>query len=182
LLLFLLLGAAAGGSTWFAQRLQLREEATEKADAGEVDYFSIHIRRVSFGEDGQPKNQLIAPILTHYAGDDHTELKDPVLTVYSKGGPPWVITGEHGTLLKEGEVRLDGPVLIQREADREKRSVRVVTRNISVYPQRNYAETAEHVEVVSEPDYLRGDGAQVHFGEVLQVTILSNVFRKHDVQ
>ncbi|MDD2769317.1 MAG: LPS export ABC transporter periplasmic protein LptC [Methylococcus sp.] len=170
-------------STWYAQRIKPKEEAGAAPDHGTVDYFSLNIRRTSLDESGRAKNLLVAPVLTHYIEDNHTELTSPVYTVFSKEeNPPWVISSEHGTIKQDGTIALEGAVLIQRDADRNGRSVRLTTSNATIDPNRDYAETSEHIEVVSAPDLLTGDGAQVHFGDQLKITILSNVRRKHDVR
>lgn len=163
--------------------MQPKEESGANAERGEVDYFSINIRRTSLDESGRAKNQLFTPVLTHYKNDNHTELREPVYTMFPKDeNPPWVISSAHGTLRDDGTMTLDGAVLIQRDTDRSGRAVRVVTSNASVDPHRSYAETAEHVDVFSDPDELSGDGAQVNFGDQLKITILANVRRKHDVR
>jgi lipopolysaccharide export system protein LptC len=178
-----MLTLAALGSTWYAQRIKPREDGGANAEHGTVDYFSLNIRRTSLDESGKAKNLLVAPVLTHYVDDNHTELTLPVYTMFSKeNNPPWVISSEHGTIRPDGTIALEGSVLIQRDEDRNGRAIRVVTSNAVVDPSRDYAETADHVEVVSDPDFLSGDGAQAHFGDQLKITILSNVRRKHDVR
>jgi lipopolysaccharide export system protein LptC len=124
----------------------------------------------------------VAPVLTHYSDDGRTDLTTPVYTMFSKEGhPPWVVSSERGAIRPDGTIALEGAVVIQRDTDRNGRSIRVMTSNAVVDPSRDYAETADHVEIVSDPDFLAGDGAQLHFGDQLKITILSNVRRKHEM-
>lgn len=181
---YLVLIALALG-TWYAAELLTPEEPpAPEPDRGQVDYYSKGITRTQMDETGKPKQLLVADVMTHYQGNDRTELIQPVLTLYSKtGGPPWVIHAESATLPADSDlIFMNGDVLIVRDADAEGRTVRITTRNVRVQPGKDYAETDEFIRVVSPPDELTGVGAKVNYGEDFTATILANVRRFHAVQ
>lgn len=180
---YLVLGLLVLGSWWAAERLMPKDESPAKSAPGKVDYYSKNIRRTVMDETGQPKELLLAETLTHYENDNHTELSRPVMTLYAKKGPPWVIHADSALLPGKGdEIFLQGNVLVRRDADKNGKTLRIETTNARVQPDKNYAETDEFVRVLSPPDTLTGTGAQVWFGDDLKFTILSNVRRKHEVQ
>lgn len=181
LLTYLVLVLAAVGTAWMSKRFAAPDEPRESKQPGQIDYYSRNIHRVTSDVTGQRRNILQAEKLTHYHDDDHSELDHPVLTLFSAGGPPWVITGERGTVSsKSTDVFLEGPVLVTREADRKGRTFRAETSNVRVKPDEDYGETEDFVQIVTPPDELSGIGMQVHFGKVLRVTVLSSVRRKHE--
>jgi lipopolysaccharide export system protein LptC len=182
-LTYFLLGLLALGSWWATKYFISAEGLSPKSFRGKVDYFSKDLRRTVMDETGTPKELLLADSLVHYENDNHTELSHPVMTLYSEKGPPWVIRADSAVLPGDGDnVYLYGEVLILRDADESGRTVRIETSNARVQPDRHYAETDEFVRVLSPPDTIAGTGAQVHFGDNLNFTILSNVRRKHEIQ
>jgi lipopolysaccharide export system protein LptC len=178
------LGVLALLSWWAASFLAPPPEKTdETGEPGKIDYYSKNVKRITMDEHGKPKQLLFAVTLTHYQNDDHTELTEPVLTLYGREGPPWVIRSETALLPANSDtIYLNGNVLIMRDSDKTGRTLRIVTRNARVQPDRDYAETSEFIQVLSPPDELSGTGAEVHFGDDLKVRILSDVRRKHDTR
>lgn len=175
------LATVAVGTGWVAEKLAPPPELRESNPPGQVDYYSRNIHRFTSDISGKRINVLVAEKLTHYQNDDHSELENPVLTLFSTDGPPWVIHGERGIVSsKSTDVFLEGPVLVLRDADRSGRTVRAETSNVRIKPDENYGETEDFVEIFSPPDELSGIGMQVHFGKALQVTVLSSVRRKHE--
>jgi len=178
-----LLGAVALGTWWAAEILSPKDEPAPKLAPGKVDYASKNLRRTVMDEEGRPKELLLAETLTHYEDDNHSELTKLVMTLYVKEGPPWIIIADSAYVPGDGEViQLNGKVLVLREADKNGRTVRIETTNARVQPTNNFAETDEHITVLSPPDTMTGTGAKVNFGDNLSYTILSDVRRKHEVQ
>lgn len=176
---YLLLTLLALATWWSAQLFIPKEESKPKPTVGKVDYYSRDIRRTVMDEAGHPKELLLAESLIHYEDDNHTELRQPVLTLYDKnGGAPWIIHAESALLPGEGEtIYLQGEVLVEREAAPGVRPIRIETREARVQPDNNYAETDEALRVVSEGETLDGVGGQVWFGDDLKFNILADVRR-----
>jgi lipopolysaccharide export system protein LptC len=179
LLTYLLLALLALATWWGAELLTPKEESKPKPTVGKVDYYSRDIRRTVMDAAGHPKELLLAESLTHYENDNHTELRQPVLTLYdSNGGSPWIIHAESALLPGDGEtIYLQGEVLVEREAAPGVRPIRIETREARVQPDNNYAETDEALRVVSEGETLDGVGGQVWFGDNLKFNILADVRR-----
>lgn len=172
-------------SGWLASVLAPRESGSGlSGGTGRIDYYSRGVKRTLLDEQGRPRQLLLAAELYHYPEDDHTELREPVLTLYgSEGAIPWVIRSETALLPAGGElIYLNGKVSISRAADKNGRKLEILTNNVRIKPNENYAETSEFIQMLSPPDSLSGKGAEVHFGEAIKIKLLSEVRRKHDTK
>lgn len=180
---YVLLVTLAIGSWWLADKLGPTTEKGKKLEPGKVDYYSKGLQRQVMDETGKPKEFLTAEELVHYERENRSELKKPVMTLYAKDGPPWVINAETATIPgEENLIVLNGDVLVLRAANKDGRTMRIETSNVRVKPDINYAETDEDIRVISPPDYMTGTGAKLKFGDGIEYTVFANVRRKHDVQ
>jgi lipopolysaccharide export system protein LptC len=176
----LLLLLLAGGTWWLAENLTPKDTVEAKVDTSQIDYYSKNIHRTVLNPDGKPKEVLFAELMTHYKDDNRTAMDKPVMTLYKKGGEPWVIHAEKGTSLAGGNaVLLHGKVLITRKNDKGE-EMKIYTSNVKYTPDKEYAETADRLLMVSKDDTTSGTGAQVYFEPVLKINLLADVRRKHE--
>ncbi len=176
----LILILLAGGSWWLAETLAPSAETGLKTDNSQIDYYSKDIHRTVLTPEGTVKEVLFAELMTHYKDDDRTEMDKPVMTLHKKDGEPWIIHSETGTSMAAGKaVLLHGKVLITRK-DKNGDEMKIYTSNVKYTPDQDYAETAEHVLMLSKDDTTDGTGAQVYFEPVLKINLLADVRRKHE--
>ncbi|MDD5034425.1 MAG: LPS export ABC transporter periplasmic protein LptC [Methylococcaceae bacterium] len=179
---YLVLALLSAGSWWLADKLFPPDSAPVQAETDNVDYYSNNIHRIVLDVTGKPKESLFAVTMTHYKNDDRTEMEKPVMTLYKQDKEPWIIHSETGTSLSEGQaVLLHGDVLITRKNDQGE-EIKIITRNVKYTPSEDYAETAEHVEMLGAHDVSSGTGAKVHFEPELLIQLLADVRRKHEMQ
>jgi lipopolysaccharide export system protein LptC len=179
---YVALGLAAASSWWLAEALIEREAGEAKLSAGKVDYYSTDIHRKVLNLEGKPKELLFAETMTHYQDDDRTDMNRPVMTLYKENKPPWVIRADTGTALTGGiTIFMNGNVRITRVNDAGE-TVEIITRNVRYVPDTQYADTTEHVTILSPNDQLDGNGMKVHFEPELNANILANVRRKHEMR
>ena len=173
--------AIAGATWWLAESLSIDEEGLKSAERGPVDYYSEHVRRIEYGQDGKPATVLVAAKMVHYKQDDRTEMDKPVMTLNrSDGSAPWIIDSDRAVTLSGSDVVfLQGDVLISKELKSEK-PLKIITRNVKYSPPRNYAETSEDVLLYTDNDELSGTGMQAQLEPNLVLKVLSNVRRKHE--
>ena len=172
----------AGGTWWLAETLAPKEVTEQKVEHDQIDYYSKNIHRTVLTEEGIAKEMLFAPLMTHYKNDDRTELDKPTQTLYKKDGEPWVIHSDWGTLTAGGkEVFLRGDVLITRKNEKGD-ELRIMTTNVKYIPEKEYAETDEHVLMLGPDDASSGTGAQVYFKPDLKINLLADVKRKHEIR
>ena len=180
LLALLLLSLLAGFGWWLGPGREA--PPSRQAPAHTPQYVVNGLEVLSTGENGQPEHRLRAAQLRHYDDDGSTELRDPQLTIYDPETPPWEVSSERGWVSEDGDlVRLQGEVIITRAAGPKNRPVHILTSELRVEPDREYAETDQQVEIYSNEDWVRSVGAQVWFGEALRVKFLSTVRGRYEL-
>lgn len=148
-----------------------------------MDYYTKGLRRTVMGVDGNPKEYLVSQEMVHYEEEDTAELSRPIITLFVKDGPPWVINSETAKIPGNSEfIFLNGDVLVERDANKDGRTMRIETTNVRTIPDKDYAETDEYIRVISPPDFMTGTGATINFGDNLTYRILHDVRRRHDVE
>lgn len=172
----------AGVTAWLAEYVTPKPEKMPSADISQIDYYSTNIRRMVMDTDGKPKEVLFAEGLQHFKNDDHTEMQKPVMTLYNgEGESPWIIHSDTSKALSGNRtIWMNGNVLITRETEKNG-LIRIITSNVKFKPRRDYAETQEFAQILSDHDETIGNGVQIHFKPQLNVTILANVWRKHEM-
>jgi lipopolysaccharide export system protein LptC len=102
------------------------------------------------------KYRLASPLIQHFEAEARTELVNPDLTLHSDPEPPWNISAVRGSIRNrkdqngnlEEEVYLEEQVVMsQRYPDG--RSFQLDTPELSLYPDRQYAETSRDVTINS---------------------------------
>jgi len=145
-----------------------------------IDYYVTGLDVTRMTEAGRPANRLRAETLRHYTDDDTTELQQPHLTVYRDDSPPWEVDAEQAWVSADGSlVLLSGEVLIEREGNADSRPMRILTSELRVQPDQDYAETDEKVRVVSESDWLDAVGMQAWLRPPSRLKFLSQVNGYH---
>lgn len=180
LYLFLLLLALA--SWWLSELLAPVPESRPFRPEHTIDYYARHFTTTVMNEEGAPKYKLSAEFMQHFSDDESSELEKPVLILYDANTPPWIVRSATGTLSKDGEeVFLGGDVFIDRAGSDQKRPVKVITRNLIIQPNKEYAETDEKVDIFSLGDHVTGVGMRAYFGNNVQISLLSNVRGTHEI-
>lgn len=107
--------------------------------------------------------------MRQFVNEDLAELDLPSLTLYRAEGPPWRADSRHGLLLAGGdEVRLSTEVRIERAASAGSRPVRLDTTELTVWPQRQFAQGDQPVRIESERDWLTAQGLRLWFAEPMR--------------
>lgn len=108
-----------------------------------------------FGSDGKLQYSMVATDIRFFQGQGRAELTTPDVTLYDTEGTAWQIRATNGTLLgldgnggREDEVRLRDDVLLQPLEGFQ--HVRLSTKSLTLYPDRQYAATDQAVIIDSE--------------------------------
>ena len=173
----LALAVLAAVSWWLARDVERDHRLSSgPRDNREIDYYLRELDFSTYTEQGILARTLQAPELRHYPDDGSTELDRPRFTIHKNGVPPWRVRSETGWVSPDGKrVHLHGDVLIERDAGADIRPMRIVTRNMRVEPERDYAETDEPVTVTSFNDRIDSVGMQAWLREPGRIKFLSQV-------
>ena len=140
------------------------------------DFFAEGFTVTTMAADGLAARSLSGEKMLHFQDDQSTELTRPVITIFEKDKPPWKVKSETGWVSPDGEViLLQGRVTIDRMAAPGVRPVHVVTRELRVQPNDEYAETDQPVDLRSRRDWLKSNGMQLWFGKPIRLKFLARV-------
>ncbi len=143
------------------------------------DYFAIDIKTREFSEDGALRQQFSAPRLDHYPQHEASLIKAPTFLVIDPDGSQTSATADRAIIpdTKQKAV-LAGDVRVQDNA-MSGASTRVLTEKLTLYPERNYAETSEAVTIISDGVRYKAVGMEAAFKE-RKLKLLSNVQGIHE--
>ncbi len=103
---------------------------------------------------GHPHYRLVARSLAHHLDKALTEVEAPDLTLLTS--PPWRVQAKRGRILDRGEeVFLSGEVVIHRGGTTP---ILIRTRDLTVYPKAERAETDRPVEAAIGPHRIEAVG------------------------
>ena len=172
----LLVALVAGLSVWLFQGQPHKGPVVTPLTQSTPDSFMENFTAQVLDKQGQPRYQLQAARMAHYADDNHSELQQPQFTAFRPDGQRWTVVAEAGRAENGSEqIFLNGDVLIQRYPDNaEPSDLQIRTRDIRVRPADDYAETDQPTTIVRNEATLDSVGLQVHFREG-EVQLLSQV-------
>lgn len=175
IIISVLLLIVSGWSWWISEQPdENRAAGDESAPDHTVDYYVRNFSVTTMTPEGQPARRLNADLMQHYLEDDTTKLDNPFLKIYNQGMPGWDVTAESGWISGDGElVLLSGEVEINRPGSENVRELRILTRDLRVQPNQDYAETDELVTITSERNWVRSIGMQAWLREPIRLKLLS---------
>lgn len=173
-ILFVLGVVAAIG--WWTRELLIPDTLPQTGvDRQSHDYSMKFFTLTGMNQLGRPHYQLTADSMIHYPEDDHSDLEKPYLIFFRENEPPWHIDSEKGKVYKQGElIELLGEVIIKRASSPTTRPITITTYNLTIYPDREYAETDESVHMLSNATDLKSIGMQAFLKEG-NIKLLSEV-------
>jgi lipopolysaccharide export system protein LptC len=114
------------------------------------DMYMLNATITQFDDSGGLQHTINADRFTHFPLTDVTSLKFPNLKLFpDKDNEPWDIKAKNGRLLSQSVYReevvelWDDVVAVQQKASG--RFINIQTQSLTVYPEREYAETDQKV-------------------------------------
>ena len=158
---------------WWYSASRAPETAVATNAQRRPDYVVENLAGVTMGATGRPARLLATPLLQHYPDDESSEVETPVMTVFSEDAPPWVIRSERGWISADGdELLLQGAVRAERASAPDLAPMVLVSSEMLVLPDVDYAETDRFAELERGDDWVTAkDGMQVWFGEQMRVKL-----------
>ena len=126
------------------------EETVDFTPRNEPDLYMLNATISQFNPEGELQHRIAANRFTHFPLTDLTTMKFPALALgTARDSDPWEITSSEGRILpssdyREEIVELWNNVLASRLSNGST-FVNIQTNSLSVYPERDYAETDEPV-------------------------------------
>lgn len=133
------------------------------------DAFMEDISALILDKQGKPKIKIVTPKMVHYTKNDTTHLTMPQLTLYRKSPKPWFITS-HYAKATQGIDHVDfwENVNIHHAADEEHPATLIKTSTLTVYPNKQIAETGDFI-TLTQPNIVvkaKGMHADMNTGNI----------------
>jgi lipopolysaccharide export system protein LptC len=146
-----------------------------------VDFFIENARSRQFQADGSLRYELTAERLEHLRDSDISLLSQPDLLIHRLNEQPWRVRSLRGEVAPQGsQVELIDAVRIEQTTP-QNRFTRLTTSRLTIFPEREYAETAQPVRIENPDGVTTATGMQAYVNEG-RVLLLSNVRGQHDVR
>lgn len=151
----------------------------ENKDAKIADTFFNEVKINSFSETGHPKNKIVGDKIAHYPGDTESEIDTPKITLFKKIGASTDILAEAGWVNKNGSrVRLKGHTFIKREKSPHNSFFQLETPELTIWPNKNFAETDKFVKITTDTIIATGIGMKAYLDSE-HYYLLNNVKIQH---
>lgn len=172
----LLVAVIAGLSVWLYEGQPPKGPAvTARSQTAPDAYMEGFTTRV-LDAQGQLLYQLTATYMAHYADDRLSELRQPQFIAYRPDGQRWTVVADSGQARDNNrQIMLNGRVTLQRQpSDATPVNLEIRTRDVTIVPADDYAETDQHTTIIRADATVEATGLQVHFREG-RVQLLSQV-------
>ncbi|MCK5662466.1 MAG: LPS export ABC transporter periplasmic protein LptC [Thiotrichaceae bacterium] len=144
-----------------------------------ADAFFNTVEIISFGEAGVPKSKIIGDHIYHYPDKEDSEITTPKITLFRDIGPPVYVTADHGWVNKEGtRLILKGHTLIKREKSETNQFSQLESPELTIWPNRDYAETDKAVKITTDTTIATGIGMKAYLDKEYYY-LLNNVKSRH---
>jgi len=170
-------------STWLVRATTPK---TDNARYGDniADFYLTDVLALEFNQQGQLIHRLVSPKVVHIPANDTLLLRNPDLTLYSESVPvksPWRITALHGkTIQNDKQAWLWGNVVLHQPPSAENKDSTILTSQLTIYPDKNMAETYAPVTVLEPGLEVHSVGMRAYFKEK-RVDLLSRAQGVYDV-
>jgi len=158
----LLVLLVALGATWWASRPEPVAAIHKAVDENQVqDYFVHKLDLHLFDREGRLSHVLNAAHLTHFLASGITLVEQPRYTLYEEKQPGWNIQAEKGELSRDqSRLLLLGETVIDWQGDDRHPAMHLLTSDLTIHPQQEYAETGAPVTVTSGENWIESIGMQ----------------------
>ena len=148
----LILVLLAAGTTWYLRQLEEARLPLDRGSQHEPDFFMEEFTSLIMDARGVPHRKLTAERLDHFPDTDTNELTKPHLELYNDGEAPWHVVSERGWVSPDREeILLQGRVFVWQDSQTGQRVIDIVTRDVRVTLDDQYAETEEPA-LIRTPD------------------------------
>lgn len=180
--MILLLLLSVGLTGWILARLDDEETKRSSRKIFGPDSYMEDFVQTTMDENGQLETRLRAPRMVHFPADGSTVLTKPRLDVYNARGRPWHASAERAWVSGDKDlILLFGKVQLWRQDGSGKREWNLLTSEVRVLPEQEYAETTSPVTVIGKNTVTRSLGMKADLlRDRLQLT--RKVRSRHEVK
>ncbi len=152
-----------------------------QVDENAIDYYAINAHSVQFLPDGQRQYEMTADRIEHVKASEMTMVTQPDLQMYRGTAFPWHVQSERAEVNPDGtEVELIDAVRISR-TDEKNRNTLITSSRMTVFPQKQYAQTEQAVRIDGAGGTTTGKGMKAYLKDG-RMDLLSNVRGQYEAR
>ena len=180
-LIVLVLISCVLATAWVLQGLDEKQAPAPQTERGDPDFYMENFVRTAMNEQGALKERLYADFMVHYPDDDSNELVRPRMEIYNGSETPWQVMADRGWVAGNNEViLLYGEVEIWRSGANGEREFEVLTRDLRILPEDEYAETDAFTTINTRTSVTTAIGMRAKFGTP-RIQLMSEVKSRHEI-
>lgn len=174
-----ILAALAGLSAWFLATVKTSIRDSTFVDENVPRLYADNFQLVHTNRQGTRNYTLTAPRLVQLPGQEGTQVQQPAMDIFEHGDlPVWLLRAETGWVSADNEVIQLETVTFTRPATSGKYPMILTTSKLTLYPKRDFAETAEPVRMDSPNSQVTAKGLKAYLDED-RLELLSEVRGRH---
>lgn len=166
---------------WNVSPERFLEEPAAQVDESAIDYYAINAHSVQFLPDGKLQYEMTADKVEHLKASEVTLVTTPDLHMYRGTQYPWHVQSVRAEVNPDGsEVELIDNVRIAR-TDEKQRDTIITGSRMTVFPQKQYAQTEQAVRIDGAGGTTTGKGMKAYLKES-KIDLLSNVRGQYEAR
>ena len=166
---------------WNISPERFLDKPVAQVDESAIDYYVINARSVQYLPDGKMQYEMTSDKVEHLKATEVTLLTNPDMNIYRGTEFPWHVTSKRGEVNPDGtEVELIDSVRVARTDDKKRETV-ITTSRMTVFPQKQYAQTEQDVRIDGAGGVSTGKGMKAYLKES-RIHLLSNVRGQYEAR
>ena len=158
----------------------MERQAAAESDTT-IDFYVVGASAQQFQTDGQLQYEMTADKVEHLKASEVTVLTKPDLQMYRGTTYPWHVQSERGEVNPDGtEVELIDSVRVARTDEKDRTTI-ITSSRMTVFPQKQYAQTEQDVRIDGAGGTTTGKGMKAYLKEG-KMDLLSNVRGQYEAR
>lgn len=157
------------------------EKPVAQVDENAIDYYAINAHSVQYLPDGKVQYEMTADKVEHLKSSEITLVTTPDLHMYRGTQYPWHVQSVRAEVNPDGsEVELIDKVRVARTDEKQRETI-ITTTRMTVFPQKQYAQTEQAVRIDGAGGTTTGNGMKAYLKDG-RMDLLSNVRGQYEAR
>ncbi|ANY89201.1 MULTISPECIES: LPS export ABC transporter periplasmic protein LptC [Pseudomonas] len=157
------------------------EKPVAQVDENAIDYYAINAHSVQYLPDGKVQYEMTADKVEHLKASEITLVTTPDLQMYRGTQYPWHVQSVRAEVNPDGsEVELIDKVRVARTDEKQRETI-ITTTRMTVFPQKQYAQTEQAVRIDGAGGTTTGKGMKAYLKDG-RMDLLSNVRGQYEAR
>ena len=166
---------------WNVSPESFLDKPVAQVDESAIDYYAINAHSVQYLPDGKLQYEMTADKVEHVKASEVTLVTTPDLHMYRGTQYPWHVQSVRAEVNPDGsEVELIDQVRIAR-TDEKQRDTVITSSRMTVFPQKQYAQTEQAVRIDGAGGTTTGKGMKAYLKDG-RMNLLSNVRGQYEAR